>query len=197
MTASLFVRRGQGRLWAACRCSGGGQPGLVPPPRVPSPAGRQPRPPAGGDAHDPRSLAERQADGAGARPAGRRRPAPVGGLPQLPAVLQYPAAAWAAPHCCAQPCPHRPPPFLPFRRRRTFTSSTAPSWSPGTAPPWWPSPTGATSAPPWTATVCARAGEGEAHPGRKGAHPGPAPPAPAAPPPSRHQACRRRREAPP
>lgn len=47
----------------------------------------------------------------------------------------------------------------PCRRRRTFTSSTAPSWSPGTAPHWWPSQTGATLAPRSTATACAPAGE--------------------------------------
>jgi glutamate synthase (NADPH/NADH) large chain len=36
------------------------------------------------------------------------------------------------------------------------TNSTRPSWSPGTVPPPWPSPTAARSAPPWTATACVR-----------------------------------------
>ena len=48
--------------------------------------------------------------------------------------------------CCA--CPRR--------RRKISTNSIPPSWSPGTAPPWWPSPTGASLGPPWTATGCAR-----------------------------------------
>lgn len=113
----------------------------------------------------------------------RRRGLACNWLPASGGPLAFPKRG-ASPRNSAHPLPchlacalaptharaHKPS-LLPCRRRRTSTSSTAPSWSPGTALRWWPSPTAATSAPRSTATACAPGGEARpacpACPGRR------------------------------